>query len=77
MSILRKIQKSRLRLKVGLIVLITLSGLFSIIPLRIALALQQAPKPQAILVLGSAPSRMRFTAQFFHSHPNLEIWVAD
>ncbi|NEP14416.1 MAG: YdcF family protein [Symploca sp. SIO2C1] len=77
MSILKKIQKSRLRLKVGLVVLITLSGLFSIIPLKLAIALHQAPEPEAILVLGSAPSRMRFAAQFSHSHPTLEIWVSD
>ncbi len=32
--------------------------------------------PQAILVLGGAPSREKFAAQFALSHPRLPIWVS-
>ena len=55
-----------------------LAGLFfiSIIPLRLAIARHQAPKPQAIFVLGGNQERFIFTAQFFHSHPELDIWVS-
>ncbi|MEH1904718.1 MAG: YdcF family protein [Nostoc sp.] len=49
----------------------------SIIPIRIAVALHQAPIPQAILVLGSASERMEFAARFWQSHTNVDIWVSD
>jgi uncharacterized SAM-binding protein YcdF (DUF218 family) len=49
----------------------------SIIPLRLAIALQQAPKPEAILVLGSDSNRMQFAAEFSQLHPALEILVSD
>ncbi|WP_292760854.1 YdcF family protein [Nostoc sp. NOS(2021)] len=51
--------------------------LASIIPVRIAVALHQAPIPQAILVLGSASERMEFAARFWRSHTNVDIWVSD
>lgn len=34
------------------------------------------PPPQAILVLGGAPIREKFAAQFAKKHPNLPIWVS-
>ncbi|MBD2343492.1 YdcF family protein [Anabaena subtropica] len=49
----------------------------SIIPVRIAIAFQQAPVPQAIFVLGGAAERMRFAAQFWQYRQNLDIWVSD
>lgn len=51
--------------------------LASIVPVRIAIALHQAPLPQAIFVLGSDPARMEFAARFWQSHSNLDIWVSD
>ncbi|MCC5628115.1 YdcF family protein [Nostoc sphaeroides CHAB 2801] len=51
--------------------------LSSIIPVRIAIAFYQTPVPQAIFVLGSASERMKFAAQFWQYHQNLDIWVSD
>lgn len=54
-------------------------GLFllsSFIPIRLAIARNQAPTPQAILVLEGDSARIRFAAQFSMSHPNLPIWVS-
>ena len=48
-------------------------ALFSIIPLRIAIAFHQTPVPQAIFVLGGDSQRMEFAAQFWRSHRNLDI----
>ncbi|NEQ82646.1 MAG: YdcF family protein [Moorea sp. SIO2I5] len=60
------------------LVLLPMGLLFiSIIPLRLAIARHQAPEPQAILVLGGNKDRFKFTAQFYHSHPELDIWVSD
>jgi uncharacterized SAM-binding protein YcdF (DUF218 family) len=33
-------------------------------------------EPQAILVLGGAPEREHFAAQFASQHPDLEVWVS-
>lgn len=33
-------------------------------------------QPQAILVLGGAPERENFAANFAHQHPNLPIWIS-
>ena len=52
-------------------------ALVSIIPMRIAIAFYQQPLPQAIFVLGGASERMKFAAQFWQSHQNLDIWVSD
>ncbi len=49
----------------------------SIIPVRIAIAFYQAPVPQAIFVLGGDSARMKFAAEFWQSHRNLDIWVSD
>ncbi|MBD2363119.1 YdcF family protein [Anabaena minutissima FACHB-250] len=51
--------------------------LTSIIPVRMAIAFQQSPVPQAMFVLGGAAERMRFAAQFWQSRQNLDIWVSD
>jgi uncharacterized SAM-binding protein YcdF (DUF218 family) len=52
-------------------------GLFSIIPIKIAIAFHQTPVPQAIFVLGGDFQRMEFAAQFWQSHKDLDIWVSD
>jgi uncharacterized SAM-binding protein YcdF (DUF218 family) len=49
---------------------------FSVIPVRLAIASYQAPHPQAILTLGGGIGREEFTAQFAQAHPSLEIWVS-
>jgi uncharacterized SAM-binding protein YcdF (DUF218 family) len=51
--------------------------LASIIPVRIAIAFHQAPKPQAILILGGADYRYNFAAQFALEHPVVDIWISD
>jgi uncharacterized SAM-binding protein YcdF (DUF218 family) len=71
-SIFRKI-KHRL---VWLILAIALS-LLGIIPVKIAIAFQQTPLPQAIFVLGGDFQRMEFAAHFWRSHKDLDIWVSD
>lgn len=50
--------------------------LFSFIPIRLAIARNQAPNPQAILVLEGDTDRIRFAAQFSMSHPDLPIWIS-
>ncbi|MHC5728042.1 MAG: YdcF family protein, partial [Nostoc sp.] len=60
-----------------MLVLVIAFFLASIIPVRIAVALHQAPIPQAILILGGASERMEFTARFWRSHTNVDIWVSD
>lgn len=55
---------------------IALFILLSIIPLRLAIAYQQAPQPQAILTLGGYSAREKFTAKFAQKHPSLKIWVS-
>jgi uncharacterized SAM-binding protein YcdF (DUF218 family) len=71
-SIFRKI-KHRL---VWLVLAIAV-GLFSIIPVKIAIAFHQTPVPQAIFVLGGDFQRMEFAAQFWQSHKDLDVWVSD
>ncbi len=73
MNIFRS-QRHRYRL-IGL-VSSTLMLLCSIIPVRLAIASYQTPHPQAILTLGGGIEREKFTAQFAHIHPSLEIWVS-
>jgi uncharacterized SAM-binding protein YcdF (DUF218 family) len=47
------------------------------IPVRLAIASQQAPQPQAILMLGGETGeRETFTAQFAQYYPNLDIWIS-
>jgi uncharacterized SAM-binding protein YcdF (DUF218 family) len=47
-----------------------------IILLRLAIAFHQAPKPQAILVLGGDPGRETAAAQLARHYPGLEVWVS-
>jgi uncharacterized SAM-binding protein YcdF (DUF218 family) len=61
---------------VGLAIAAFLFVLLSIIPMRLAITLHQAPTPQAILTLGGGQIRESFTAQFAKKHPALEIWVS-
>ncbi|MBF2064820.1 MAG: YdcF family protein [Calothrix sp. C42_A2020_038] len=60
--------------------ILTLSGFFSlwlsIIPIRLAIASYQAPRPQAILTLGGDIYREKFTAEFAKNFPNLDIWIS-
>ncbi|MBV6624177.1 MAG: YdcF family protein [Rivularia sp. (in: Bacteria)] len=65
--------KPKLPLKITGILLLILLG---IIPTRIALALHQSPKPQAILVLRGSRDRLRYTTKFAQTHPNFDIWVS-
>ncbi|MBE9199425.1 MULTISPECIES: YdcF family protein [unclassified Nodularia (in: cyanobacteria)] len=51
-------------------------GLFSMIPIRLAIAYYHSPHPQAILTLGGDPVREQFTAQFAQKNPQLDIWVS-
>jgi uncharacterized SAM-binding protein YcdF (DUF218 family) len=46
------------------------------IPARLALAQQQAPDPNVILILGGSSDRETFAAQLAHHQPNLDIWVS-
>ena len=69
-------KKLRFKKSSVILIAIVLILLSSIMPLRIALALHQEPQPQAILVLGGGIDRMRYTASFSRSYPNLEIWVS-
>jgi uncharacterized SAM-binding protein YcdF (DUF218 family) len=48
------------------------------IPVRLAIASYQAPRPQAILMLGGTVlgEREEFTAEFARWYPSLEIWIS-
>ncbi len=50
--------------------------LILIIPIKITIALHQAPQPQAFLVLGGEPKREEATAELARWFPNLDIWVS-
>lgn len=52
--------------------LLLLSSIF----IRLAIAYDQAPIPQAILTLGGSSLRTKFTAQFAQKHPALDVWVS-
>lgn len=68
---LRSNQSKMVALMMGL-------GLISaIIPLRIAVTRYQAPKPEAILVLGGSTQRIHLAAEFSENYPNLNVWVSD
>ncbi|MBD2578801.1 YdcF family protein [Oscillatoria sp. FACHB-1406] len=53
-----------------------LIGLAATILIGNAIARQQAPTPQAILMLGGNLDREAFTATFARQHPQLKIWVS-
>lgn len=69
--------KRKRKFRLAWIVLAIMFGLASIIPVKIAIAFSQNPVPQAIFVLGGDSQRMKFAAQFWQSHRNLDIWVSD
>ncbi len=69
-------RKSKRTRFVNLIIAAFLFALLSFIPIQLAIALHQAPTPQAILALGGGQMRESFTAQFAQKHPALEIWVS-
>lgn len=63
--------------KYGIIAIATfLLILLGIIPIKLAIASYQAPKPQAILTLGGGADREKFTAKFAQNHPSLNIWIS-
>lgn len=55
---------------------VALTTLANVITVRSTLALQQAPEPQAILMLGGSIDREEFTASFAKQHDHLEVWVS-
>jgi uncharacterized SAM-binding protein YcdF (DUF218 family) len=63
--------------RVGIIgvVSILLVGV-SVIPLRLSIAVRQAPQPEAILVLGGDAHREEIGAQLAQHDPDLEVWVS-
>ncbi|MGC1309755.1 MAG: YdcF family protein [Phormidesmis sp.] len=58
----------------GLLLAITLY--FVSMPIKLAIARQQAPVPQAIFTLGGGSDREQFTANFARQHPELDIWIS-
>jgi uncharacterized SAM-binding protein YcdF (DUF218 family) len=48
----------------------------SLIPLRILIASQQAPEPEAILVLGGDAHREEIGAQLAQHYPDMDVWVS-
>ncbi|MGF1479779.1 MAG: YdcF family protein [Cyanophyceae cyanobacterium] len=59
------------------IVLLAVLMLGSGVALVITVTRYQVPEPEAVLVLGGTPERTKFAAQFYQSHPSLEIWISD
>lgn len=48
----------------------------SIIPVRLYIAAQQAPLPQAIFVLGGGHYREESAAQLAWAYPSLDVWIS-
>lgn len=46
------------------------------IPVRLAIAHQQSPTPEMILVLGGSADREEYTAKLAQQYPSLKIWVS-
>ncbi|MGG6269228.1 YdcF family protein [Leptolyngbya sp. AN03gr2] len=46
------------------------------IPARLAIARQQAPAPEIILILGGSSDREEYTVQLAQRYPSLKIWVS-
>lgn len=51
-------------------------GLLSYIPMRLAIAQQQAPRPEMILVLGGGPDRERLAVRLAQRYPDLRVWIS-
>jgi len=47
-----------------------------LLPLKIAIAAQQAPLPEAMLILGGSPAREQAGAKIAGYHPDLRVWVS-
>jgi uncharacterized SAM-binding protein YcdF (DUF218 family) len=54
----------------------TASLAFTLLVLATGCAKENAPRPDAIFVLGGATERERFAAKFAAQHPELPIWVS-
>lgn len=61
---------------VGVFFLGLLLVIIGSIPVKMAIARYQQPKPQAIFVLGGGPYREEFAARFARSRPFLPIWIS-
>lgn len=59
----------------GIVVGLLLAWLLSL-GLRLAIAVHQAPVPQAILVLGGDPRRELVAAELATRHPHMPVWVS-
>jgi uncharacterized SAM-binding protein YcdF (DUF218 family) len=70
-------RKRKRKFRLAWLVIAAALGLFTIIPVRIAIAFHQTAVPQAIFVLGGDSQRMEFAAQLWQSHKDLDIWVSD
>ncbi|WP_416672296.1 YdcF family protein [Egbenema bharatensis] len=57
------------------VISILLIGL-SVIPLRLSIAVRQAPQPEAILVLGGDAHREEIGAHLAQHNPDLQVWVS-
>ena len=66
--------------KLGYYSVLGLMGFFVVllgsIPLRLTIAIHQAPQPQAIFVLGGTSGREAAAAQVAKHYPNLEVWLS-
>jgi uncharacterized SAM-binding protein YcdF (DUF218 family) len=51
-------------------------SLILIIPVKIAIALQQEPYPQGMLVLGGDPTREVASAELAKWYPKLDVWIS-
>jgi uncharacterized SAM-binding protein YcdF (DUF218 family) len=73
----RSLPSPKIKLLLGMFIATGLIVLIGIIPLRLAITLNRVSTPEAVLVLGGNSDRMKFAAQFWQSHPQLDIWVSD
>jgi uncharacterized SAM-binding protein YcdF (DUF218 family) len=46
------------------------------LPTRLAIARQQSPTPEMILILGGSPDREEYTVELARKYPSLKIWVS-
>ncbi|HTL88175.1 MAG TPA: YdcF family protein [Leptolyngbya sp.] len=49
---------------------------FGYLPARLAIARQQSPQPELILILGGSSDREAYTVHLAQQHPALKIWVS-
>lgn len=60
----------------GLAIAALLGAVLLMIPVRLAIAMHQAPRPQVILTLGGNPDREKAAAQLAKYYPALPVWVS-